>query len=109
MSVVIVEIDGKTCFLLDFTCGSLMFAFALFDVSLWKAPVFSVAVFDKQNLYSVLEAVKYDSSISILEIQAPNGKVMQIKNFINGNKFYVGVELCRGDNCAVYNIGKLST
>lgn len=32
-------------------------------------------------------------AISITQIQAPNGKMLNIKDFINGNKFYVG-EVC---------------
>ena len=32
-------------------------------------------------------------AISITQIQAPNGKMMPIKDFVNGNKFYVG-EVC---------------
>ena len=46
---------------------------------------------DKSNGLIIASGDK--KAISILEIQAPNGKVMQIKNFINGNKFYVG-EVC---------------
>ena len=34
-----------------------------------------------------------NKAISITQIQAPNGKVLNIKNFLNGNKFFVG-EVC---------------